>query len=304
MGWRSSSEGVHHRDGVAATLGAAACGGPAVVVGGGGAAGTATTDGANPSGSDGRGGPLPEAQVRARTAAGSSPQLAPDVGGRVPWRALALSGVVLACIVAALVLRPAGPAAQGPQELDRGQHAVVPSAATPGPDSREPRVAQWATPTPEVPGAGVSSDVPARSGGPDWWATLAELDARRTDALASGDPSRIAGYALPGSPAAEADRSLMRGLAERELRPEGLGSRVLAIESEEQVAEGVLLRVVDLRSGYDLVSAATGDVVQHVAAAPATRWAVTLAPRTMTRAEGPGWQVVAVRRVASGSAEG
>ena len=95
----------------------------------------------------------------------------------------------------------------------------------------------------------------------------------------SGTEQGMADYAQPGSPAWLADEAMLADLAARGVRPAGLASRILAIEAVSEVAVGVELQVVDLRSGYDLLEESTGDLVGRVEPAGATRWTITLAPR-------------------------
>lgn len=199
-----------------------------------------------------------------------------------PWRALVLAGLTLLGLLAVWGLRWAGPA-----------EVAVPLAA----DAE----AAPAVDAPAVDRATAGGSA-AGQGSPDWWAVLAELDERRTDALTSGDASAITAYAVAGSPAAAEDRRLLADLAQRGLRPRGLSSQVLAIESERDVSDGVRLQVVDRRSGYELVAAATGSTVHRVAAAPDTRWAITLARSIDAGPQDPRWRVASVERVATGGA--
>jgi phospholipase C len=79
-------------------------------------------------------------------------------------------------------------------------------------------------------------------------------------------------------------------LRERGLHPEGLTSRVLAVERSEWQGEQVRVQVVDQRSAYALVDD-RGSVVQSVPEAGLTRWTVTLAQEP---ADPLGWRVVDV----------
>ncbi len=204
--------------------------------------------------------------------------------------------------MAVWVMRSAGPAVGDQQTVAAEGRAGAPASALTGtPGTRDPM--SRSTGAAQASDAVGPSGSPALPGVPDWWWILSELDARRSHALEAGDASLVPRYAVPGSPASDADGRLVQDLVERGLRPVGLGSQILAIEAQQQVPGGVSLQVVDLRSGYELVSAATGTVVDHVGAAPATRWTVILAPRTTEQAEGLGWRIVSVERLGSGGTE-
>jgi hypothetical protein len=158
-----------------------------------------------------------------------------------------------------------------------------------------PDVSGRPTPTaaPDVAGGALSA------GPPDWWEVLAELDRRRARALSALDPDLVADYARPGSPAGTADLGLVADLRARGLRPQGLGSRVLAVERAALQAGQARVQVVDQRSAYSLLDA-RGDVVERVPAAALTRWSVTLAEEPT---DPVGWRVVDVS-VVRGSVDG
>jgi len=128
------------------------------------------------------------------------------------------------------------------------------------------------------------------SGSPDWWEVLAELDRRRAQALTALDTDRIEDYAQPGSAAWQSDTALVADLRARGLRPQGLTSRVLAVERAESSGSQAQVQVVDQRSAYTLVDA-QGSVVESVPEAALTRWSVTLAEDP---GGPPGWRVVDV----------
>ncbi len=119
---------------------------------------------------------------------------------------------------------------------------------------------------------------------------LAELDRRRAQALTALDPDLLAAYAQPGSAAWSADAAVVADLRARGLHPEGLTSRVLAVERSERQGEQVRVQVVDQRSAYALVDD-RGSVVQSVPEAGLTRWSVTLAEEPT---DPLGWRVVDV----------
>lgn len=132
----------------------------------------------------------------------------------------------------------------------------------------------------------------------DWWTVLAELDRRRAQVLSSGDPAGITSYAVPGSTAHRSDEAMLADLAARAVRPEGLSSRVLAIEDVTVSDVGVRIQMVDLRSAYRLLDVNSGEVTQRVEPAGATRWLLTVLPSSPALADGvegdPGWRVQSV----------
>ncbi len=139
----------------------------------------------------------------------------------------------------------------------------------------------------------MAADAPAAAvlQGTDWWAVMAELDERRSEVLASGDPGGLGRYAQPGSPAWRADQALLDELAAQDLRPAGLTSEVMAIERAELTGSEVRLQIVDARSAYELVDT-EGTVVSQVDPAGPARWSVVLA--SVDSGPEPGWRVVSV----------
>ena len=87
----------------------------------------------------------------------------------------------------------------------------------------------------------------------------------------------------------------MSDLQERGLRPQGLTSRVLAVERSERQGERARVQVVDQRSAYSLVDA-QGSVVERVPQAGLTRWWVTLSRDV---GDDPQWRVADVSRRAA-----
>jgi hypothetical protein len=268
--WRSTIPGVSQRDGAPATLGLAAWG-----LGHGGAQ-AATRGGA----ASGRAGESTEAGgMRDGGPRGFGPAGPSRPRQGLPWRAILLGGLALLAILG--VARVAG--AEGPGLGIGWERASGVGAAPP--------------PTPTV--APEASNAPS-SGRPDWWEVLAELDRRRARALTALDPGLVAGYARPESAAWSADTELVADLRARGQRPQGLVSRVLAVERAELRGGQARVQIVDQRSAYSLVDA-HGEVVESVPAAGHTRWSVTLAPEPTDPA---GWRVVDVAQVDPGAAGG
>ena len=160
--------------------------------------------------------------------------------------------------------------------------------------------------TSESPAPAGASAVPSGSssaepgGDVDWWSVLGELDVRRSAAIESLDLAALDAYALVDSPAWQADAALIADLQQRELRPAGLSTQVIAIEEATPIdAEGsgvaaaVQLVIVDRREAYSLVDPA-GDTVQAVPPAESRRWRMVLQPG---EDDGAGWLVRSAEEV-------
>ncbi len=197
----------------------------------------------------------------------------------LPWRALALAALALVAVLG--VARVSGADAGGPAPVAAESWDPVPTAQT-------------ATPARPDPENALTSE------SPDWWQVLAELDRRRARALTALDPDLLADYAQSGSPAWSADAALVSDLRERGLRPQGLTSRVLAVERSERQGGRAKVQVVDQRSAYTLVDA-QGSVVELVPQAGLTRWWVTL---VLDAGDDLGWRVADVTAVRHGAGSG
>lgn len=292
--WRSTIPGVSQRDGAPATLGLAAWG-----LGHGGAQAAARGGAASGrAGESTQAGGMRDGGPRGFGPAGPS---RPRHG--LPWRAITLGGLALLAILG--VARVAG--AEGPGlgigwEQARGVGAVGWVAGTDEPDvsgSPGPTVGSEPAPPPTPTVVPDAPNAPS-SGRPDWWEVLAELDRRRARALTALDADLVADYARPQSAAWSADTELVADLRARGQRPQGLVSRVLAVERAELRGGQARVQIVDQRSAYSLVDA-HGEVVESVPAAGLTRWSVTLAPEPTDPA---GWRVVDVAQVNPDAAGG
>ena len=290
-GWRSSIPGVHQRADAPASLGLT-----------------------------GRGVASGQGDVWGRGHDAGSPT-APSAGGQSagrrrrragPWRALGLGVLALVAIVG--VARAAEPS-MGPSTGPRP--AVVPTArasaadpaavatrGTPAAGAGTPTASGEAVPAgPEAASSSAHASTASVGGGgqePDWWTVMAELDRRRTLALGEVDAGLLSSYAVPGSPAWEADSSLLADLSGRGLRPQALTSTIVAIERVDRQGTEALARVVDRRSSYSLVDS-SGAVAQVVPASGPVRWEVTLR-RGEARDGDPGWRVAGVVQVPSAQA--
>lgn len=306
VGWHSSIPGVSQRDGAPASLGLAGRGVHSPSVG----AGEQRGGGGSPIGpaGDGRSGGRRRGRV-------------------VPWRALVLAVVSLAAIVG--VGRAAGvDAGVAPGTLDStwGPPAAGDGSTLEAGGGSAVMPDPVGTSSPGSPTQGVAAPV-AEPGdeSPDWSKVLAELDARRVLTLTEMDPGLLSTYAQPGSTAWEEDSALLADLSGRGVRPQGLASRILAVEGVDADSLQARLRVVDVRTGYSMVDTG-GAVVQEVEPAGPRRWTVTLsrlspavgdpdpagpeefpeASAEPTRSAGldPGWRVSSVAPVLSGESTG
>lgn len=287
--WRSTIPGVSQRDGAPATLGLAAWG-----LGHGGA--QAAAQGEAGSGraqeSPGAGG-VRDGRPPVVRAGGPA-----RARHRLPWRAMVLGGLALLAIlgVARVAGADAGLEAPGVAAAEAIGWEAAGGGGSDGPEPAPPQTPTAAsdrTAAPDAPGA-------PSAGPPDWWEVLAELDRRRGRALTALDPDLVSDYARPESPAWSADTGVVADLRARGLRPQGLGSRVLAVERADLRGGRARVQVVDQRSAYSLVDA-RGEVVERVPAAGLMRWSVTVAEEP---SDPLGWRVVEVTAVRAPDVEG
>lgn len=299
VAWRSSIPGVSQRDGAPASLGLPGRGLHAASTGEAGGQGDRVGPPIGPAG-DGRSGGWRHCWV-------------------VPWRAIALALVALVAIVgvarAAGVHAGAAPGtvASGTVAPGWGPVAGGSVTASSAPDPLGGSVAASSAPLASGPDAAPGDQ------SPDWWAVLAELDRRRVHALSAANTALLSSFAQPGSPAWEEDATLLADLSARGVHPQGLSSRVLAVERVDRDGPVSRLQVVDQRTGYSMVNS-LGEVVQRVEAAGPRRWAVTLsrmapvgtgpapgagmvpessAPPSPSSGPDPGWRVTRVTPVGS-----
>lgn len=334
VAWRSSIPGVSQRDGAPASLALAGRGVRASSFGEAGERGEWGQVGGSSLGPAGDGRSVSRRGRRV-----------------VPWRAMGMAVVAIVAIVG--VARAAGVDAGGSsgdgggtssagwETLGSGAGSAVGSDAgsapgvgvgsAPTPDSAAPSSA--GSPTPEGPAPAVAPGDES----PDWRTVLAELDARRVLTLTQVDPALLATYAQVGSTAWKEDAALLADLSARGLRPQGLASKVLAVETVDHDGAQARLQVVDERAGYSMIDA-NGAVVQQVESAGPRRWTVTLsrlappgagleaadpggvpegsgpperradvaggAEPSLTDGRDPGWRVASVVPVLSGESTG
>ena len=170
-------------------------------------------------------------------------------------------------------------------------------------------------PSPAQPGGSPSETSPAQPGGSDagarvseeWAAVVRVLDERRAAAFARADPTAVAGYALPGSPAFEADVALLEELAAGHQRAIGVSTRLVSVDPDESLAAPestasaptggastarARLAVVDERSSYELL-AESGESRTVQASGP-RQWLITLDQVPGDDADGMQWRIVRV----------
>jgi hypothetical protein len=178
-----------------------------------------------------------------------------SLGARARVRpvALALGTLLLGAVLvpaAVVVARPpegrAAPVveAMAPLEGTAGSDAAdagdtLPPAAAPSDDAapldRDGASAPQPSPTAVVSGEAPLEPPATAAGSPDWWSVLERLDRQRAAALAATDPALLPVYAVPGSPAWDADARLIDDLVAAGLAPVGLAVTLVAIEAIEAV---------------------------------------------------------------------
>ncbi len=141
----------------------------------------------------------------------------------------------------------------------------------------------------------------------EWAAVVRALDERRAATFARADPTAVAGYALPGSPAFEADVALLEELAAGHQRAIGVSTRLVSVDPDESLAapgstasatrDGapaarVRLAVVDERSAYELV--ADSGQSRTVQASGPRQWLITLEQGPGDDVDGIQWRIVRV----------
>jgi eukaryotic-like serine/threonine-protein kinase len=157
-----------------------------------------------------------------------------------------------------------------------------------------PRRADAAGPPPLSPQPVRSAAIPAASPTvpvpvADWAAVLSELDGRRAEAFSSGDTDALTDVDAPGSLALGSDVAALRALAAAGVNASGFRQVLRAVAPLSVSAWRAVLRVVDERPAYLLVSAADGSTVVSRAARGRATWQVELV-------RGPaGWQIRSVK---------
>jgi serine/threonine protein kinase len=184
-----------------------------------------------------------------------------------------------------------------PREPTAGSDQAGPDEAAPdeaGPDEAGPDgTAEAAAPDDrEDSAADSAADVLAATAlDADWPAVLAELDERRAQAFATGDPTVLASVYAAAAPALARDEALVEELVSADLRTEGLELSTLDVGviepgvGDARPEGSVVLEVVDEMSPYVLVEADTGDLVESRPGRDERAWRVTL-----VEADGE-WQV-------------
>ena len=125
------------------------------------------------------------------------------------------------------------------------------------------------------------------TGAEDWAAVVRHLAAVRARALALTDSALLDQVYVGGSAAQLADRSLVRGLVTRGLRPSGLVISTLHVAPIAVTASQATLRVTDMLSAYELVGA-DGRIVRQVAGRPPREFTMLLVR------VGAGWRIAAI----------
>jgi hypothetical protein len=128
--------------------------------------------------------------------------------------------------------------------------------------------------------------VPVSTAPPTPRDTLADWDARRADAWATGDVSALRDLYVPGSRTGRADVRMLSAYVDRGLRVEGLTTQVLGWEVIAQSRDTLTLMVTDRVVGGVVAGAGTR--------VPLPRDRATTRTVSLRRAE-DGWRVREVR---------
>lgn len=166
--------------------------------------------------------------------------------GRPPARAVRLAGVAVLVTIAAVALG----------------WRLAP---------REPPAAGVALAV-AAPGASGTAAVPTGTG--VWAAVVSDLDERRDRAVGHVDPAGVADVDERGSPAADADMTLVDQLQSAGAHAEHLAHTVRSVSLVGAEPTAVTLRVVDAMPAYELVAAADGAVLVRRPARPHAGWLV------------------------------
>lgn len=192
--------------------------------------------------------------------------------GDKSWRLWGLVGTVLLGVAAWLAIGLAGPARSTSTSSSTQPPAVVEAEPTPVSPSVEPV-------TPAVPPAvtpPLAAKAAAKVAAVDWDAVVAKVDADRRISLEDLDEDALRRVHAPGSAALRADLRLVGALRARKLRPIGLVTIVSAVEPVRVGTDHAVLRVMDRRSGYDLVDLTTGAVHERMPPRGDRTWLLTL----------------------------
>lgn len=139
------------------------------------------------------------------------------------------------------------------------------------------------------PDARPTAAVLARQDRPRWASVLAELDARRARAFATGSSEDLAGVYAAGSPALRRDQRRLAQLTDAGVRARGLRLTPTRVELVRRETGRVVLHVTDRLAPYALVTA-DGRVVDQRPGRSEEAWRITLADTP------GGWRVADVTR--------
>lgn len=200
------------------------------------------------------------------------------------WRA----GLAGACAMGAVAMAAITGIAWADADRDQVPARVAaPAAERSGRDGPAPAASPRAGTGPKAsPPAPPAPPRPDRSG---WASVLAELDARRARAFASGSGDELAGVYVTGSPALRRDQRRLAQLTGAGVRARGLRLIPTRVELARRGTGRVVLHVTDRLAPYELVGA-DGRVLDQRPGRSEEAWRITLA-----RTPG-GWRLVDVAR--------
>ena len=147
----------------------------------------------------------------------------------------------------------------------------------------------WATSATSTPSPTASPTATVALAAVDWVAVLTDLDSRRAEAFATGDPAALIEVDVAGSAALAADRASLAQLCARGLVARGFQMQITSVTAVTVTARRAVLRVVDSRPAYQLVQRTGGIVVASWPGRRPAVWKVELVLGAV------GWQVANVR---------
>lgn len=138
-----------------------------------------------------------------------------------------------------------------------------------------------------------STPIAPVTGAVAWDVVLAELDARRSAAYASGDVSVLGQVYAPRSPALAADTAQLAALADAGMVAHGLRLTLVSTAVEDTGPGRVVLRVVDRIGPYELRDR-HGTVAARRGGRAELGWLVTLVPADTPPGE---WRIASVQPI-------
>ena len=212
---------------------------------------------------------------------------------RLPSRvALSIAGGALGLVAVLAVLSAGASASPAPAQTSPAPAQTSLEAASASPEVPSAPTGEAAlTASPVTSAAGSSASVSAPV---SWAAYLAELDAKRSTAFATGNQALLDDIARAGSAAATRDRDLLAQLRELGVKAVGMTATIVGVSVARQDSSRAELVVTDELSSYRIVRIATGAEIEVRPPRAAKKWRVTLEP------VGGAWRLVDSVELGSG----